>query len=105
MDFKDVRFIPALNGHDHCLGTVQEVCVEIYHDLAISSICQVFSAPWAAVNFLVLQPAYQPHANKLKIKDHPPAPQLMSRLQSQPPESAEEARSLFSLLAGRVQGS
>lgn len=106
MNFKDVRFIPALNGSDHCLGTVQEVCVEIYHySLAISSICQVFSVPWAAVNFLVLQPAYQPHANKLKIKDHPPAPQLMSRLQSKPPGSAAEARSLFSLLAGRVQGS
>ncbi|KIM45164.1 hypothetical protein M413DRAFT_428973 [Hebeloma cylindrosporum] len=87
MNFKDVRFIPALNGRDHCLGTVQEV----------------FSAPWSAVNFLALQPAYQPHANKLKIKDHPPAPQLISRLQSKPPESAAEARSLFGLLAGRVQ--
>jgi len=31
MNFKDVRFIPALNGRDHCLGTVQEVCVEIHH--------------------------------------------------------------------------
>jgi hypothetical protein len=106
MNFKDIRFIPALNGRDHCLGTIQEVCVEIHHyPLAISLICQVFSLPWAAVNFLVLQPAYQPHANKLKIKDHPPVPQLMSRLQSKPPESAAEARSLFSLLAGRVQGS
>ncbi|KDR75405.1 hypothetical protein GALMADRAFT_227055 [Galerina marginata CBS 339.88] len=86
IDFQDIRFIPALKGSDPCLGTIQEV----------------FSAQWAAVGFLILQPSYQPHSSKLKIKEHPPVSQLMALLQSKPPKNETEARELFRLLAGRV---
>ncbi|KAF8972951.1 hypothetical protein BDZ97DRAFT_1778504 [Flammula alnicola] len=86
MDFKDIKFIPAVKGSEMCLGNIQEV----------------FSSPWAAVGFLVLQPSYQTHASKLKIKDHPPTSQLMFLLQSKPPASEAEAAELFRLMAGRV---
>ncbi|KAF9484470.1 hypothetical protein BDN70DRAFT_910674 [Pholiota conissans] len=86
MDFKDTRFIPALKGHEHCLGNIQEV----------------FSAPWTIVGFMILEPTYQIHSSKLKVKDHPSASQLMYLLQTKPPPSKGEATDLFRLLAGRV---
>ncbi|KAF8894925.1 hypothetical protein CPB84DRAFT_1816083 [Gymnopilus junonius] len=86
MEFKAIRYIPALRGSESCLGTVQEV----------------YSNQWAAVGFLVLQPAYQRYMSKLKIKEHPPVSQLMTLLQSKPPGDDVEARVLFRLLAERV---
>ena len=65
---------------------------------------QVFSAPWAAVGYMVLQPAYEAYSSKLKIKDHPPASQLVHLLQTKPPNSETDAANLFRLLSGRVNG-
>ncbi|KAF9562769.1 hypothetical protein CPC08DRAFT_749290 [Agrocybe pediades] len=86
MDFKDVRFLPAQSNGVNCLGSIQEV----------------YSTPWAALGFLVLQAPYQAYSSKLKIKEHPSAVQLMSLLQSKPPKNDAEARVMFSLLASRV---
>lgn len=105
MNFKDVRFIPAMKGAESCLGNIQEVCLlYLLRRIGSYSLSQVFSAPWAAVGFMVLQSPYEAYSIKLKIKDHPPASQLIHLLQTKPPNSETEAAELFRLLAGRVNG-
>ncbi|KAF9529296.1 hypothetical protein CPB83DRAFT_906254 [Crepidotus variabilis] len=86
-DFREHRFIPALKGSHACLANITEVYSR---------------SQWSSMGFMILQPKYQVHANKLKIREHPSAGHLITLLRSKPPESHAQAVEWFSLLASRV---
>ncbi|CAA7259259.1 unnamed protein product [Cyclocybe aegerita] len=87
VNFKDVAFIPALKGSDSQLGTIKEV---------------FSNAEWASLGFLVLDPKYRGDANKLLVKENPPAPQLVTHLRKTPPADELQATKWFGLFATRV---
>ncbi|KAJ3518121.1 hypothetical protein NLJ89_g72 [Agrocybe chaxingu] len=85
--FKDVAFIPALKDSNFQLGTIKEV---------------FSNTEWASLGFLVLDPKYRGDANKLQVKENPPAPHLVTLLQKTPPANELQATKWFSLFATRV---
>ncbi|KAF5386054.1 hypothetical protein D9615_002424 [Tricholomella constricta] len=86
--FEDVAFIPAIKSSKPCLGTLREVFSK---------------ADWAIMGFLITPPTLHLDAvSKLKIKQHPPTSLIVDLLGRTPPKDEVEARSWFSVLAGRV---
>lgn len=88
-DYRDIAFIPALDGSKACLGTPY----------------QVFSKPeWSQLGFLVVHPSIQADVIKLQIKEHPTTNQLVDLLQRTRPTDPEIAKKWFSILSVRVSG-
>ncbi|KAG5646295.1 hypothetical protein DXG03_003892 [Asterophora parasitica] len=86
--FGDVAFIPAIKSSEPCLGTLKEV---------------FFNADWAIMGFLVTASTLPLDAvSKLKIRQHPPTSVIVDLLERTPPKDDTQARSWFSVLAGRV---
>ncbi|KAF5351976.1 hypothetical protein D9756_007388 [Leucocoprinus leucothites] len=86
-NYRDIPFIPALDGGESRLGTPR----------------QVFSKPeWSQLGFLVVHPSIQADVVKLQIKEHPTTTQLVELLQSSRPKDPEVGKVWFSILSVRV---
>lgn len=90
--FANVAFVPAIHRGEKKLAKPLEV----------------FSNPdWQAFGFPILDPTLGQDAvavNRLGIKEHPPADQLVSRLEETPPSIEAEARDWFGVLSRHISG-
>ena len=86
----NIAFVPAVRGDEKKLARPLEV----------------FSNPdWQSLGFPVLDPDLrQDAANMLRIKEHPPADQLIRLLEESPPTTEDQAREWFAILSRRIPG-
>ncbi|KAA1478156.1 hypothetical protein DENSPDRAFT_659742 [Dentipellis sp. KUC8613] len=87
-DFKDLAYIPAVNGSAKLMAKPTEVYA---------------NPEWALFDFAIINPNLQADAlTKLKISQHPPAAQLISLLEKSPPSNEAIAKQWFEVLASRI---
>ncbi|KAJ7039263.1 hypothetical protein C8F04DRAFT_1087709 [Mycena alexandri] len=87
-NFYEVPYIPALKDGKMIMGAPKEVFA---------------NQDWAKLGFMVVAPITYPDAAvKLKIHQHPPTSRLVKLLETTPPKSEDEARTWFTVLAGRI---
>lgn len=87
--YRDIAFIPALDGSTNCLGTPH----------------QIISKPeWSQLGFLVIDPTLQSEAVKLQIREHPTTAQLVEFLRTMRPDDPQVGKKWFTVLAIRVSG-
>lgn len=85
-----IAFVPAIHGDEKKILKPSEV----------------FSGrDWQSLGFPVLDPTLRPDAvNILQIKEHPPAIELVSRLEESPPATGAQAREWFGALSRHISG-
>ncbi|KAF5355265.1 hypothetical protein D9758_006047 [Tetrapyrgos nigripes] len=87
VDYRNVKFIPALKDGAPYLATPDEV---------------YSNQDWVAFGFPVIGPTAKDVSLKLRIREHPPSAFLVDFLRNTPPKDAAQARRWFEVLAGRV---